>query len=220
MFWLQELARIRKTLLNCCECIVSNRAASDRTASEQRNGTKLGQQILAHSHYAVLQVAMTASTTEIRRSYRELSKLYHPDTTRLPASYATAKFRQLNEAYHVLSNPDSRQTYDRQLSQSALCQWASPASPPQTISPRASSAYLAPNDRPLSSGEIFALFILGLALIACLTLAIIVGILRGNTPVHSLPAYANTSPNFLHPPTISQQLQVPTPLVPHGSVVR
>ncbi len=214
MFWLQELARIRKPLLNCHECIVG-----DYAASEQQDRT-LGQQILAHSHYAVLQVAMTASITEIRRSYRELSKLYHPDTTNLPASYATAKFRQLNEAYHVLSNPDSRQTYDRQLSQLTLRQWTSPVSPTPPRSPRPSSAYLDPNDRPLSSGEIFALFILGLALVACLALAIIVGILRGDTPTYSVIAHANRSPTLSRPHTISQQLQAPTLSVPHGSVVK
>jgi curved DNA-binding protein CbpA len=54
---------------------------------------------LGSSYYGLLGLHPSASAIEIRRSYRELSKLYHPDTTNLPPATATAKFQQLNNAY-------------------------------------------------------------------------------------------------------------------------
>ncbi|HEY9878132.1 MAG TPA: J domain-containing protein, partial [Leptolyngbyaceae cyanobacterium] len=50
------------------------------------------------SYYHLLGIKPTASAQQIRRAYRDLSKLYHPDTTELPAEIATDKFQQLNEA--------------------------------------------------------------------------------------------------------------------------
>ena len=43
------------------------------------------------NYYTLLQVKPTASPQEIRRAYRDLSKLYHPDTTELPPAIATEK---------------------------------------------------------------------------------------------------------------------------------
>jgi hypothetical protein len=65
---------------------------------------------------------------------------------------------------------------------------AAPKVPPKPP-PRPSSAYLDPNDRPLSPGEIFALFILALSLVACLAIAIVIGILRGDAPRYSTVSY-------------------------------
>lgn len=69
----------------------------------------------SRTHYDILEVAPTASLTEIRRAYREKSKLYHPDTTTLPVAIAREEFHRLNEAYAVLTNPEQRQWYDLQL---------------------------------------------------------------------------------------------------------
>jgi curved DNA-binding protein CbpA len=124
------------------------------------------------NYYTVLGIAPTASLLEIRRAYRELSKLYHPDTTELPAPQAIAQFQRLNEAYSTLSNAERRSLYDIKIG------YARQPSTPLAHSPQYSSAYLDPTDRPLSGGEIFALFTLVLTLIACLLLAFIVGMLR------------------------------------------
>ncbi|NJL89207.1 MAG: J domain-containing protein [Coleofasciculaceae cyanobacterium SM2_1_6] len=145
------------------------------------------------SYYTLLELPVSASPTEIRRSYRELSKRYHPDTTILPPEVATANFLQINEAYATLSNPERRSLYDQSLKysrsnffQSPLFQSDpsspinKPADPPK---PFRSSAYLDPSDRPLSSGEISALLFLGLALLGCLILAIGIGLTRGETAV-------------------------------------
>ncbi|MFQ4138301.1 J domain-containing protein [Nodosilinea sp. PGN35] len=135
------------------------------------------------THYDQLGVKPTASPQQIRRAFRDLSKLYHPDTTELPATEATEKFQQLNEAYAILSSPDRRWAYDQQVGYAriSVMQPLEPLSRP-AVSPRREPAnmYLDPTDRPLSAGEIFALFILGLTFVACLALVVTVGLTRGD----------------------------------------
>lgn len=64
--------------------------------------------------YEILGVATTATQDQIRRAYIELASKYHPD--RNPDDEEAArKFTQVNEAYRVLSNPDSRYAYDLEI---------------------------------------------------------------------------------------------------------
>ncbi|MGF1512281.1 MAG: J domain-containing protein [Elainellaceae cyanobacterium] len=137
---------------------------------------------LSTSHYALLQISPWASPQQIRRAYRELSKLYHPDTTALPAEIALAKFQQLNEAYGTLSSPERRLRYDLDHGYSKFSVMQPPADlmPPRQSQPYVSrSAYLDPTDRPLSGGELFALLLLGGTVLGCLILAIAIGLARG-----------------------------------------
>ena len=166
------------------------------------------------SYYALLELHPAASPIEIRRSYRELSKRYHPDTTTLPQEIATAQFLKLNEAYATLSNPERRSLYDQSLKYSKYNVIQPPADlniPVNQPKPFRSSAYLDPSDRPLSSGEISALLFLGLALVGCLMLAIGLGLTRGNTavtigdglkPLESKPVESKSS-YFSHFPVFS-----------------
>jgi len=62
-------------------------------------------------YYDVLGVSRTASTEEIKRAYRNLARRYHPDVNKDPD--AEAKFKEINEAYEVLSDETKRRTYDR-----------------------------------------------------------------------------------------------------------
>ncbi|HEY9877169.1 MAG TPA: J domain-containing protein [Leptolyngbyaceae cyanobacterium] len=137
------------------------------------------------SYYHLLGIKPTASAQQIRRAYRDLSKLYHPDTTELPAEVATDKFQQLNEAYATLSSPERRWTYDQQMGYSRISVIQPPAdlNIPASTKRREyrSNAYLDPNDRPLSAGEIFALFILGLTFVACLALVVTISLTQGET---------------------------------------
>lgn len=139
---------------------------------------------LADTYYGILGVHPSASPIEIRRVYRELSKQYHPDTTELTAAVATAKFQRLNEAYATLSNPERRTLYDLRIGYSRVNVIQAPPEIDKTDPNQdrwSRSAYLDPTDRPLSGGEIFALFIMGITLVGCFLLAIAVAILRGET---------------------------------------
>lgn len=136
----------------------------------------------AHSYYGILGVHPSASPLEIRRAYRELSKRYHPDTTELPENVAKMKFQALNEAYATLSNPQRRALYDHQIGYSRLnvIQPSLHFQAQEKSSQRVvDSAYLDSSDRPLSSGEIFVLVILGVTFVGCILLVIIIGLTRG-----------------------------------------
>lgn len=146
---------------------------------------------MAHSkptYYSLLQLHPSASVIEIRRAYRELSKRYHPDTTNLPTAIATTKFQQLNEAYATLSSPERRLNYDLKIGYSRFGVIQAPPDLNRPVSYSydwSKSAYLDASDRPLSAGEIFALFILGFTLLVCLLLAIGIGLTRGDTALRS-----------------------------------
>ena len=63
-------------------------------------------------YYTILGVSKTATPEEIKRAYRKLARKYHPDLN--PGDKgAEAKFKDLNEANEVLSDPEKRQKYDR-----------------------------------------------------------------------------------------------------------
>ena len=133
------------------------------------------------TYYDRLDVHPSASAIEIRRAYRELSKKYHPDTTILATTIATVKFQALNEAYAAISHPERRLAYDLEIGYSRVVVVQPTSFQPLNARPDnyRSSAYLDPTDRPLSSGEVAALFMLILTFISCLILAIAIGIIRG-----------------------------------------
>jgi len=154
-------------------------------ATAQNESQKMpGKAPLGSSYYGLLGLHPSASPIDIRRSYRELSRLYHPDTTDLPTAIATAKFQQLNNAYATLSNPERRLAYDLKIGYSRMNVIQSPPGLNTPVSrsgeKTSNSAYLDPTDRPLSPGEIFALFMMGSTLVGCLVLAIAIGLIRGN----------------------------------------
>ena len=62
-------------------------------------------------YYEVLGVARDASPEQIKKAYRTLARQYHPDLNK--ASDAEARFKEINEAYEVLSDSDKRAMYDR-----------------------------------------------------------------------------------------------------------
>jgi curved DNA-binding protein len=60
--------------------------------------------------YEVLGVGKNASPDEIQRAYRKLARTYHPDVNKDPA--AEERFKEISEAYDVLSDPETRKRYD------------------------------------------------------------------------------------------------------------
>jgi curved DNA-binding protein len=60
--------------------------------------------------YEVLGLKRDASPEEIQRAYRKLARAYHPDVNKSPE--AEEKFKEVSEAYDVLSDPDTRKRYD------------------------------------------------------------------------------------------------------------
>lgn len=63
-------------------------------------------------YYAILGVNKTASADEIKKTFRRLARKYHPDMN--PGDkQAEARFKEVSEAYEVLSDPEKRQKYDQ-----------------------------------------------------------------------------------------------------------
>lgn len=69
-------------------------------------------------HYAILGVAATAALAEIKTAYRKMASQLHPDKN--ASSDAPAKFRQVQEAYEILSDTEKRKAYDENRRRSLL----------------------------------------------------------------------------------------------------
>lgn len=66
---------------------------------------------MPRDYYDVLGVSRGADTKEIKSAFRKLARQYHPDVSQEPD--AETKFKEINEAYEVLSNEEKRARYDR-----------------------------------------------------------------------------------------------------------
>ena len=62
-------------------------------------------------YYETLGVARSAHDEEIKQAFRKLARLYHPDVARNKVA-GEAKFKEINEAYEVLGDPEKRKRYD------------------------------------------------------------------------------------------------------------
>jgi curved DNA-binding protein len=63
-------------------------------------------------YYEVLGVPRTAGDADIKKAFRKLAREYHPDVAR-DKKKAEEKFKEINEAYEVLSDPEKRRKYDQ-----------------------------------------------------------------------------------------------------------
>ena len=119
--------------------------------------------------YALLGVKLEASQDELRASFRSLSKRFHPDTTELPPAEASEHFRALQDAMAVLSDPEQRRKYDSSLNDLFI----DSSKDSSKISNKVSiQQTIIPERRALSGGELFALLLLGAALVFSLLIGL------------------------------------------------
>lgn len=68
------------------------------------------------NYYEILEIDVKASKEIIDKAYKVLAKKYHPDTqSDDKKEWAEIKFKEINEAYEVLSNEDAKKEYDIEL---------------------------------------------------------------------------------------------------------
>jgi len=68
---------------------------------------------MAKDYYQILGVPRNASNEDIKKAYRKLAMQYHPDRNQGKEKWANEKFKEINEAYGVLGDPQKRQQYDQ-----------------------------------------------------------------------------------------------------------
>ena len=68
---------------------------------------------MAKDYYGILGVSRNASDGEIKKAYRKLAMQYHPDRNPGKEKWANEKFKEINEAYGVLGDPQKRKQYDQ-----------------------------------------------------------------------------------------------------------
>ena len=64
-------------------------------------------------YYEVLGVGKNATDEELKKAFRKLAKQYHPDANPDNKEEAERKFKEVNEAYEILSDKQKRQMYDQ-----------------------------------------------------------------------------------------------------------
>jgi len=68
---------------------------------------------MAKDYYQILGISRNASDEEIKKAYRRLAMQYHPDRNPGKEKWANEKFKEINEAYAVLGDPEKRKQYDQ-----------------------------------------------------------------------------------------------------------
>jgi len=68
---------------------------------------------MAKDYYGILGIPRNASDAEIKKAYRKLAMRYHPDRNPGREKWANEKFKEINEAYGVLGDPQKRKQYDQ-----------------------------------------------------------------------------------------------------------
>jgi hypothetical protein len=85
-------------------------------------------------YYAILGITPNATPEEVRIAFRNMARMYHPDRNSAPD--AEERFKDINDAYERLADPQKRQAYDELLNVSAGSETATtPPSPPSTEAP-------------------------------------------------------------------------------------
>ena len=65
------------------------------------------------NYYEILEIDEDADSESIKKAYKKLAKKFHPDLNHDDIESSEKKFKQINEAYHVLIDENERQKYDQ-----------------------------------------------------------------------------------------------------------
>src|SRR6186997_1281710 len=85
-------------------------------------------------YYSTLGVAKTATAKELKQAYRKLARKHHPDVNPGDKN-AEGRFKEINEAYEVLGDPEKRKKYDELGSNWKMYEQAQPGGPGAAGSP-------------------------------------------------------------------------------------
>lgn len=85
---------------------------ADSSAYANAPGTVVPTKVVDTSYYDALEIAPEAEPSQIKRQYYLLARKYHPDKVGKDDPVAAEKFKDIAEAYQVLTNPETRATYD------------------------------------------------------------------------------------------------------------
>lgn len=69
-------------------------------------------EVMGMDYYNILKVNRNASDDDLKKAYKRLARIWHPDKNPVNKTEAEAKFKRISEAYDVLSDPQKRQIYD------------------------------------------------------------------------------------------------------------
>ncbi|ABX09525.1 J domain-containing protein [Prochlorococcus marinus] len=131
------------------------------------------------SYYELLGISRSADAYALRKAFHRLSKDLHPDTTALPVDEAAQRFRELCEAYELLSDPLRREAYDKTLDNEISDELELPKSQKLNSKVPSKIKFDAAPRRPFSGGELFALLLLCITLLLSLMLGVGFALLDG-----------------------------------------
>jgi hypothetical protein len=141
--------------------------------------------------YVVLGVPRGASRAEIARAYRELARLYHPDSGAPP----NERMIRINEAWHVLSDSSRRARWDRQHTVVEPAPWRAPGADLEPRGRRSPEPPPAP-PRPMETPQRIAGVAIGVLAVVALVGA---GLILSADPPEELSTFENADVTFTYP---------------------
>ncbi len=128
--------------------------------------------------YKLLGLSRDASQDDVQQAHRKLIRKHHPDVN--PGDHsAEERFKEIQRAYEVLSNPEKRREYDKRFSTSSRENSDRPRAGAASRKPGESTTYTSTEQASRNRGPLFSLgYLLGIALVAVVLVLLAVLIAR------------------------------------------